>query len=239
MIMNTLSPEQKGLIETASWSKALFDVAPRDGVRVRQVITRTTARVLYKFPSIKLGRTIYCESGIELDYARLLDFDDCVTAFQEQPGKITYTLNGKLCSYTPDFLVLISGRKLIVEVKPRSRIEEEENQVLFRAIDPLCRSADCKFVVAPDDEIQKQPRLYNVKLLWRYGRIPVHPLHHIYCQELFSRTPQLSLAELLEFFAARKQFKQIVYSLLYRGVVEIDIMKVVNRDSMVQLPASS
>ncbi len=215
----------------------LFNTAPRDGVRARPVITKSPTRVLYKFPSIKLGRTIYCESGVELDYAYLLDSDGDVTAFQEQPGKIKYILNGHPYSYTPDFLVIRCGWKQIVEVKPRSKIDEEENQTLFRAIDSLCRNAGCKFIVAPDDEIQRQPRLHNVKLLWKYGRTPIRPQHHIYCQEFFSRVSQASLAELFEFFARLNQSKRIVYSLLYRGVVGIDITSPVGSDSVVHLPA--
>lgn len=74
--------------------------------RVRQVISRSPCKVVYKFPSIKLGRMVYCESGLELDYSFLLDADQEVISFQEQPGKIKYHLNGKLHKYTPDFLVI-------------------------------------------------------------------------------------------------------------------------------------
>jgi hypothetical protein len=235
--MVVLSPEQVEFCTAAVWPQTLFDKGTCQGVRARAVITRRTARALYKFPSIKLRRPIYCESAIELDYAYLLDIDGDVSTFQEQPGKIPYILHGQLLSYTPDFLVLRLGRWQIVEVKPRGKIDEEDNQLLFRAIEPICRNAGCEFIVAPDDEIQKEPRLYNVKLFWKYGRVPVHPQHHIYCREFFSRTPQSSLAELFEFFASRNQPKQVVYSLLYRGVVEIDIMESLSSDSVVQLPA--
>lgn len=207
-------------------------------VRARKVIGRSPARVVYKFPSIKLGRTVYCESGLELDYAFLLDADHGgVLSFQEQPGKIRYHLNGKLHSYTPDFFVPRPHKKQIVEVKPESEVLSEKNKILFGIIDSICREAGYEFVVAIDAKIRAQPRLGNIKLLWKYGRTPIYPRHQIYCHEFFARGREPVLGELFEFFAHRKEERTVVYTLLYWGIVGIDINAPINPDAPVCLPS--
>jgi TnsA-like endonuclease N terminal len=206
--------------------------------RARQVVSRAPWRVVYKFPSIKVRRTVYCESSIELDYAFLLDSDHGdVLYFQEQPGKITYHLHGKLHTYTPDFLVIRRSKKQIVEVKPESKVSSEENIIMFGVIEPICLEADHEFIVVTDMKIRVQPRLDNIKLLWKYGRTPIYPQHQIYCQEFFGSKRAPVLGELCEFFAYRKEGRAVVFSLLYWGVVGIDINVPINKDAPVYLVA--
>jgi hypothetical protein len=206
-------------------------------LRVRQVISRSPCRVVYKFPSIKLGRTVYCESGLELDYAFLLDADHGkALSFQEQPGKISYHLHGKSHTYTPDFLVIRPDKKQVVEVKPESKAWSEENRTLFEIVGSICHKAGYEFVVATDVRIRVEPRLYNIKLLWKYGRTPIYTQHQIYCQEFFARKRTSVLGELFEFFAQRKEGKAVVFSLLYWGVVGIDVNAPLDIDAPVHLP---
>lgn len=205
--------------------------------RVRSVIGRSPCRVVYKFPSIKLGRTVYCESGLELDYAFLLDADHGnVLSFQEQPVKIRYHLHGKSHTYTPDFLVIRPDKKQVVEVKPESKAWSEENRTLFEVIEVICRKADYEYVVVTDVRIRIEPRLCNIKLLWKYGRTPICPQHQIYCQEFFARKRTPVLGELFEFFAHLKEGRAVVFSLLYWGVVGIDVDAPINIDAPVHLP---
>jgi len=206
--------------------------------RVRQVITKSPCRVVYKFPSIKLRRTVYCESTNELYYAYLLDSDHGdVISFQEQPGKIKYLINGKTHTYTPDFLVKRVHKTQIVEVKPASKVSTKENKILFEIIEAVCLNAGYEFVVVTDIEICEQPRLNNVRLCREYGRIAIHPRHQIYCQDFFSLNPTADLGDLFEFFACRKEGKGVVYALLYWGVIGFDIKNPLGPDSTVYLPS--
>lgn len=205
--------------------------------RARKVISRRPGRVVYKFPSISLRRMVYCESCLELDYAFLLDADHRgVLSFQEQPGKIKYFLDGKIHIYTPDFKVIRPEKKLIVEVKPKSKIFTKENIALFEAIRPICHSAGYVFVVINEDEIRVEPRLSNTKIFWKYGRTPIYPQHQIYCQEFFAHNRDSELGKLFEFFASRKEGRQVVFSLIYWGVVGIKIDNPISSSSYVYLP---
>ena len=205
--------------------------------RARQVIGRSPCRVVYKFPSIKLKRTVYCESGLELDYSFLLDSDHGdVVSFQEQPRKIKYCLNGEPHTYTPDFFVSRRNKKQIIEVKPESKVWSKENTILFGIIETICHQADYEFLIVTDVEIRVQPRLDNIKLLWKYGRTPIYPHHQIYCQEFFALKSPLVLGELFEFFAYRKVGRAVVLSLFYWGLVGIDVNAPINSQSPVFLP---
>jgi hypothetical protein len=205
--------------------------------RVRQVISRSTCKVVFKFPSIKLGKMVYCESSLELDYAFLLDADRDVISFQEQPGKIRYYLLGKVHHYTPDFLVIRPHKKQVIEVKPKSKATTEENRMLFEIIRAICLNAGHEFVVITDTDIREGSHLENVRSFWKYGRTPISPRHHIYCQEFFTQISEATLGDLISFFASRNEGKDVVFSLLYWGVVGIDINLPITTLSPVHLPA--
>lgn len=207
--------------------------------RVRQVISRSTCKVVFKFPSIKLGKMVYCESSLELDYAFLLDADRDVISFQEQPGKIRYHLLGKVHHYTPDFLVIRPHKKQVIEVKPKSKAATEENRMLFEIIRAICLNAGYEFIVITDIDVREGLRLENVRAFWKYGRTTIYPRHHIYCQEFFTQNSEATLEDLVSFFAGRKEGKGVVFSLLYWGVVGIDINLPVTALSPVHLPVSA
>jgi len=78
------------------------------------------------------------ESTIERDFVFFLKFDPTVVTYQAQPMIISWTdAEGNTHTYTPDFLVVRTDRKEIVECKPEalldhphthsSRYESEKN----------------------------------------------------------------------------------------------------------------
>lgn len=77
------------------------------------------------FSSVKNGKSLGYESLLERDLMILLEFDDTVERFEEQPVKIPVVVNGKKVKpYTPDILIhyrpLSSGeipRPVLGEVK--------------------------------------------------------------------------------------------------------------------------
>lgn len=58
------------------------------------------------FSSVKNGKSLGYESLLERDLMILLEFDDTVERFEEQPVKIPVVINGKKVKpYTPDILI--------------------------------------------------------------------------------------------------------------------------------------
>jgi hypothetical protein len=92
-----------------------------------------------------------------------------------------------------------------------------------------------EFKVVTDETIRIQPRLANIKLLWKYARTLIHPQHEVYCRELFHNKQEIALGEVMRSFQARGIGMQVVYSMIYHRVMSIDLMQPITPDSIVQL----
>lgn len=202
---------------------------------VRKITNKGGKKVIGKFPSLKMRRLICWESQIERDYIYLLEFDPAVISYAEQPLRISYYLDDKERHYTPDFLVKRSDKNLIVEVKQEVEAQKEENQQLFRIASAICARDNYEFVLVTDTMIRVQPRLDNIKLLTRYQRVPIHdPQYQIICYELFSKCSEVCFGEVMQFFASRSIGKQIVFSLLYWGILAVDLTQPITVESAVR-----
>ncbi|HEX8138918.1 MAG TPA: TnsA endonuclease N-terminal domain-containing protein [Pyrinomonadaceae bacterium] len=204
---------------------------------VRKITNKGGKKVIGKFPSIKMGRLIGWESQIERDYIYLLEFDPAIVSYAEQPLRISYHLDGKERHYTPDFLVKRADKSLIVEVKPEDEAQKEENQCFFRIASAICARDNYDFVLITDSMIRVQPRLDNIKLLTKYQRTPINDPHYqIICYELFAKSREVYLGELMQFFASRNMDKQVVFSLLYWGVLAVNLMQPIDAKIAVRFP---
>jgi hypothetical protein len=205
-------------------------------VLARNITNAGTLKLIGKFPSLKMGRIVWYESLLERDYMYLLEIDSDVLWYREQPGRIYYTLDGKRHRYTPDLLVQRGSGKQIIEVKPKKEAEKEEYVRLFKIATSICCNQGYEFRVATNETIRLQPRLRGVKILIKYARTPVLPQHQIDCHEFFAgRRREAPLGEVIQFFASRGTGQQVVYALIYRGVLAVDLMRPLDRDGLVRL----
>lgn len=89
----------------------------------RNVGRGTYPAISGEYQSEKMGVCVNAESSLEIAYAILLDFDDNVVAYYEQPPAVDCmrtSINGtrRLQTYTPDFLVLEKAGARVIEIKP-------------------------------------------------------------------------------------------------------------------------
>jgi hypothetical protein len=196
---------------------------------------------LGKFASVKTGRVAWYESLLEKDFMYLLDYDRDVSYWHEQPLRIRFSHGAKVHRYTPDLEVHRASQKQLIEVKPKHKVDSGEWDVLFRAASSVCEQEGYEFLVVTDEIIRLRPRLENVKLLWKYARTPVLPQHQIICSELFqSRKDQpVTLDDLIQIFTSKQVPVQTLYSLLFWGALEFDLMQPLDRDSRITIPSSS
>lgn len=202
----------------------------------RSITNAGSTKLIGKFPSLKMGRIVWYESLLERDYLYLLEIDPRVISYQEQPLRIYYFLEGKKRRYTPDLLIQRKHGKHIVEVKPKKKAMEQRYVTLFRIADEICRREGYGFHIATDAVIRSQPRLNVAKFLYKYARTPLFPQHQIYCHELFARRQEILLGELINFFAARAISQQVVFALIFHGVLSINLMETLTPSSIVRLP---
>lgn len=209
-------------------------------MRVRSFTNRgSTTKVIGKFPSLKNDTSVWWESQIERDFIYLLEFDNEVLSYQEQPLRIQYVLNGRIHYYTPDFLVRRGHRKQIIEVKPEAKASSEFWRELFSAVASVFHQDGYEFLVATDNIIRIQPRLNNIKLLWRYARTTISPQHRVYCNQMLRDRDQIELKELIQFFAYKNVGEQVVYALLYWGYIETNLMCPINPHSIINKARSN
>lgn len=140
---------------------------------VREVSNRG-GNAIQLFSSLKMDRLIACESLIERDLACLLDFEQEVVRFTEQPLTIEYTHAGKTLHYTPDFhAVLWVGRNILFECKPQKVVHLDKNQRKFAAGQAWCAERGWLFQVVTDELLRSGFRLRNVKRLTQFARYEI------------------------------------------------------------------
>jgi len=113
------------------------------------------------------------ESTLEKDFIYLLDYDQCISEYEEQPVNIEYYVNGKKHHYIPDFLAIIDYQKWIFECKPEIFVNNEENLQKFQAARYFCSKNSWQFLVITDEMIRGGFYLRNVKYLTTFARIAV------------------------------------------------------------------
>ena len=166
----------------------------------------------------------------------LVEFDNHVLSYEEQPLQIGYSIAGKLHHYTPDFLIHHdNSTKYIVEVKPKKKLLDQTIINRLQAVAPLFEEQGCKFLVAADDMIRVQPKLKNIKLLWKYARTPLLTHYQAFCEDIFCRKPAITLSDLIDFFASKRLGREVVFALIFHRIIEFDLMNPLSATSTLVL----
>jgi TnsA endonuclease N terminal len=173
---------------------------------VRKISNRGVKKNIAKFPSLKMGRNIWSESTLESDYIYLLEFDQLVVKYKEQPFRINYIYQCKKYTYVPDFFVQLKNKFQVIEVKPKVKANTEANLLRYCIIRSILLNLGYEFVVATEDLIRIEPLLENVKKLWRYARTPIHPLYQVYCKDFLLKRQEATLQELAHALAPQGVF---------------------------------
>lgn len=79
------------------------------------------------FKSYKNNKQLAFESILERDFFTILEFENDVMSYEEQPFRINYQLNGVSTRYTPDALVTYKdGLQKVFEVKYQNEIDSNQ-----------------------------------------------------------------------------------------------------------------
>ncbi len=152
-------------------------------LRVRRIISRSAPRPVTKYPSVRLGRTVHCESSLEVDVAELLDACGQVTGFGEQPVIIRYVLGGVRHWHVPDFMATTLWNRVLIEVKFTKDVTPEvleRTQFLTHAL----RSLGYDYCLVTEEQIHRGAYLDNARYLLRRGRTRIPTRRGL---ELFSQ----------------------------------------------------
>lgn len=100
----------------------------------------------------RIGEKVYCRSSYEKKAVDILNsFEDVIT-IRTEPLRISYEINGIRRYYLPDFLIsMTNGDLYLIEVKPKSQIKEERNQIKFAAACNYAEEHNMIFLIWTED----------------------------------------------------------------------------------------
>ena len=191
------------------------------------------------FPSKKIGRPVAFESLLERDYIFLIEFDNDVTYYQEQPLSIQYFYSGKKYKYTPDFKIIRKSASQLIEIKPKDKLEkilcDEKAKRKFYAGHQFCVANEYEFKIVTDEEIRSGFLLNNIKYLFMYSQIHVPAKDKINIRNLLNTSSPLKIMQLYELIPSIDidKYKPYIFSMLYSQQLKTDLNRPLNEDSLV------
>lgn len=121
------------------------------------------------FPSVKMERSIGCESTIENDMACLLEVDAGVRAYREQPvGPNWHDGLGWKSGTARDFWVETAAGNVLIEVKEKKELDElPEVRERLRLMIRSYYAQGIRMIVRTEASIRAPNRLENCRILMR------------------------------------------------------------------------
>lgn len=199
---------------------------------VRKVSNRG-GNIIGSFPPQIKGEKVRYESTIERDLVYFFKFDPTVITYHAQPMVITGTdAEGNTHTYTPDFLVVRTDRKEIIECKPEALLNSSHAQQQIAIGSEWAANNNHDFAIVTDTNLHAGHTLENLKILWRYSRqtVPTATLRR--CIEYMERHPEgVSFQDLALYLstvatqAAQQPFMQapFIYNMLFRHILSVEL----------------
>ena len=137
-------------------------------------ITKSYWSITGKKSNKKTGKSHRFESTLERDYITLLEYDDEVDNYIEQPLTIYYFHDGKDRIYTPDLLTIYKPsanlKPLLSEIKYKADLllHQSDYKLKFDAAAKYSHENGYQFSIITEDEI-RTVHLQNAIFLNRYG----------------------------------------------------------------------
>jgi hypothetical protein len=215
---------------------------------VRKVSNRG-GNVIGSFPSQIKGEKVMYESTIERDFLYFLKFDPTIITYRSQPIIITGTdTRGKAHTYIPDFMVVRTNGKEIVECKPEALLDHPHTQKQIQMGEAWAEANDHDFVIVTDTDLRKDHTLANLKLLWRYCRVVVPTVMQASCiAHLKTRPEGITFENLSRFLASivgtsemQQPYRQVpfIYSLLFHHILQVDLTQPISPTAILWLSLS-
>lgn len=190
-----------------------------------------------KFVSYKMQRTVVWKSLLEFDYIHLLELDSEVKKYENCEFKLTYSYQRQEQTIHPHFIVQRNKESFLTYLLNSKRKTEDQTHQ-FKILSNLCRQKEYILEVIPEEEIRRQPRLSNAKIIIKYATKSLQePAPRLLCYSFFKDKPFAKLKELELFFNQNSASKRDIFRLIYHGVLSIDINQSIRPDSLINLLA--
>lgn len=181
----------------AATSDLRLDLPKEGNVRMRKLVHRGTQRPVFKVPSLKLDRSVHCESLLEHEAALLLDADPTVAEFAEQPARLHFQVaaDAEPPSHIPDFAVLGNGRLRFIEVKFEKDVDTGVSERTDR-LQNLLGKFDVGYELWTERHIRRGHAAENALRVLRRARCAVDDVHELTALERLRSARRLRLDQL-------------------------------------------
>ncbi|GMX66746.1 hypothetical protein Elgi_60180 [Paenibacillus elgii] len=180
-----------------------------------------------KEPFLKTKQMVHWEGLLELHYIRLADYDLQIDEIYYQPKCIRYFYKGKVRKYYPDFKLITKNKQIfLVEVKPKSKIHKEENQVKFQVGREYCVQMGWTYIVVTEDEIRPGYFQRNLMNLRRYATYSYDEKTASY---ILKKIQEVGPVRIIDFInhcpdIEESDYYTTIYQLIYKQKVEADLI---------------
>jgi len=162
-------------------------------VRVRNLVHRGAPRPVFKLASVKLERTVQCESALEHEATILLDADPHVEAFAEQPVTFTFREADIWRHHIPDFVVLSGGKLHFLEIKFSKDVDGEVSRRTSWFSDRLS-ALGAGYGLLTETSLRDGVHVENARRVLRRARHPIDELQQLTVLENLRDTGRALLA---------------------------------------------
>ncbi len=186
-----------------------------------------TKSVAGKFFSYKNKKLVNFESQLEKKCFLILEFDDSVVSYQEQPLKID--------NYIPDILAFRENNKpLLFEVKYSNEFNKE-NEKLHKKIETLqkfANSNDMEFKIFTEKDI-KEPYFSNISFIYNYANIKIN---NSIKKNIISIIPLngISINNLLEKLNYQYEYLKYIYHLIFVKKLKTNLHIKLTKNSIIR-----
>ncbi|MDN3626018.1 hypothetical protein [Methylobacterium isbiliense] len=200
------------------------DPDPSDGFRRPSARSRGSARASLAVGSGDVFRVLHVESGLEYDWAVVIDGLMNPQYLVEQPETVQfYDFDGTLREHTFDFFLLTStARRIYIQVKPLEIVERYLWEPTIELIASQMSADDVDEVLLLTDAELHPDTIANAKLLRHVRRCPPHDAENVV----------LELAEKASGFAT---IGDLVASSGLDGIAFVATLRLVDRGRLVVL----
>ncbi|MEC1718905.1 TnsA endonuclease N-terminal domain-containing protein [Schinkia azotoformans] len=177
--------------------------------------------------SRKCAELVAWESLLERDFIKVLDFDPLIEKIQSQPVKIEYRYKGKLHNYYPDFLAVTKEKyKILYEVKPDDKIDDEQNKVKFEVGKIYCAKKGWNFNVVSEEDIRKGYFIQNLDLIRKVDERSTKASIIIEIYNFMQESGKCKIGDLRNNCSniPSAEFEANIYYMIYNHYFEIDLI---------------
>jgi hypothetical protein len=194
----------------------------QNGEPFRKVISRSATRSRTKYASWKMGRHIQADSTADVPIMLELDTDYQVTAFNEQPCLIRYSLGGIEHAHYPDLLAEYDDKRVLIEVK---RVSDELDEAIHERTRLMAQELPkfgFEYQLRLADPLRATTRMANARELLRWGRAPVSTIEFDRIRKKFDVRARVSWKNICA-WSRRGLYRRIASRLVLEGAIRVDL----------------